>query len=105
MEFRGTASPSHISVIRTSATVEQSRCSYLSASAKPKGKRESSIREGGESRKVGDTDEKYSCKIPARVSWFVWTRFVYLVRVSQSEMSVNKRHNAEAEGLREPEAP
>lgn len=34
-----------------------------------------------------------------------WTRFVYLVRVSQSEMSVNKRHDAEAEGLREPQAP
>lgn len=65
MEFRGTASPSHISVTRTSATVEQSRCSYLSASAKPKGKGERSIREDGESRKFGDTDEKYSCKIPA----------------------------------------
>lgn len=48
---------------RTHATMEQSRCSYLYASAKPKGKRERSIREGGESRKVGDTDEKYSCKI------------------------------------------
>lgn len=34
-----------------------------------------------------------------------WIRFVHLVRVSQSKMSVNKRHNAEAEGPREPEAP
>ena len=50
---------------RTHATVEQSRCSYLYASAKPKRKRERSVRESRESRKVGDTDEKYLCKIPA----------------------------------------
>lgn len=32
---------------------------------RPKEKRERGVREGGKSRKVGDTDEKYSCKIPA----------------------------------------
>lgn len=38
VESRGTATSSHISVARTSTTVEQSRCAYLYASTKPKEK-------------------------------------------------------------------
>lgn len=53
----------------------------------------------GKTRKVGDTDKKHSCMVAAFRGEEI-NKFVYLAIESQSKVSVNKGHYAEAEDLR-----